>query len=451
MLGKSKTHRVAPTALDAEVAVLGGILVDPESIHEIVDIVGSTDFYKSEHRLLMEVILEMHATSEVIDLLTVLQRIRDKALTDEIGGAAFLSRLVDAMPSAVNIAAYAKIVREKAIVRGVMTVCSEFHEKGYEPAVDVGAYLDQAQAALFRIAERKQSGGLEPISKDIIAVATRIEEACTGARPLTGVPSGFFDLDAKTAGFQRGEFIVIAGRPSMGKTALGLSIGLNVVRDKGLPVAVFSLEMSREALIARLLSMDSELEFSKARAGKLSNDEQILVYQAAARIAPVPFYIDDTPLMTVLDIRARCRRLKREHDLGLVIVDYLTLLHPPTGAAVEGREQEVAEISRGLKTLAKELDVPVLCIAQLNRKVEAREDKRPLMADLRESGAIEQDADLIIFVYLDEKYNKQSTKSGVAELLIRKQRNGSTGDVDLAFHGPSMTFRNLLKEAPAKE
>ena len=358
-----------------------------------------------------------------------------------------MARLVDAMPSAVNIGAYAKLVREKAIIRGVMATCSEFHEKGYEPAVNVAEYLDQVQAALFLISERKQTGGLEPISKDVIAVATEIEQACTGERSLTGVPSGFPDLDAKTAGFQRGEFIIIAGRPGMGKTAFGTTVGLNVVRDSHLPVAMFSLEMSRKALIARLLSMDSELEFSKARAGKLSNDEQILIYQAAARINSVPFYIDDSPILTVLDIRARCRRLKREHDLGLVIVDYLTLLHP-TSAAVEGREQEVADISRGLKTLAKELDVPVLCIAQLNRKVEAREDKRPLMADLRESGAIEQDADLIIFVYLDEKYNKQTTKRGVAELLIRKQRNGSTGDVDLAFHGPSMTFRNLLKVVP---
>jgi replicative DNA helicase len=443
MFGKSKTHRVPPTALDAEVAVLGGVLSDPEALHDIVDMIGAADFYKTEHRLLFETVLEMYHTSQVIDLLTVSQRIRDKALSDKIGGAAFLSRLVDSMPSAVNIGAYAKLVREKAIIRAVMSACSEFHEKGYEPGVDVAAYLDQVQAALFLIAERKQSSGLEPISKDVIAVATRIEEACTGARPLTGVPSGFFDLDAKTAGFQRGDFIVIAGRPSMGKTSLGLSIGLNVVADNGLPVAMFSLEMSREALISRLLCMEAQLEFSKARAGKLTDDEQVLIYQAAARINSLPFFIDDAPVMTVLDVRARCRRLKHEHGLGLVIIDYLTLLHPPDG--VEGREQQVAEISRGLKTLAKELDVPVLCIAQLNRKVEGREDKRPLMADLRESGAIEQDADVIVFVYLDEKYNRNTTKRGVAELLIRKQRNGATGDVDLAFNGPTMTFKNFVK------
>jgi replicative DNA helicase len=440
------TARVMPHALNAEVAVIGGVLSDPEALPEIVDIVEAADFYKPEHRSLLDVILQMYRSSEVIDLVTVLQRVRDKALPEKIG-AAFLSGLVDAMPSAANIAAYAKLVREKATIRSVMSVCSEFHDKGYEPSVDADEYLDRVQSQMFLIAERKNAGGLEPISKDIIAVATGIEESCTGVRPVTGVSSGFYDLDAKTAGFQRGDFVVIAGRPSMGKTSLGLSIGLNA-STKNVPVAMFSLEMSREALIGRLLCMDAELEFSKARAGKFTNDEQILVYQAAARIAALPFYINDAPLMTVLDVRAQCRRLKREHGLGLVIIDYLTLLHPPEG--VEGREQEVAEISRGLKTLAKELDVPVLCIAQLNRKVEGREDKRPLMADLRESGAIEQDADLIVFVYLDEKYNKQTTKRGIAELLIRKHRNGSTGDVDLGFNGPSMLFKNLMRSEAEK-
>jgi replicative DNA helicase len=440
--------RIPPQNLEAEESILGGLLVDPESINKVVDLINTEDFYKDAHGKIYDAMIGLYEKNEPIDIVTVSSSVRDKGILDKIGGVTYLNTLVDLMPSAANITQYAKMVREKALLRNLINVATEIVEKGFDLDVNVDGYIDDAEKMIFQVSERKFRPSFYSVKDIVVDNVKIIERLYEKKQTVTGVPTGFTELDKMTSGFQPSDLIVIAGRPSMGKTALSMNIAQYVatMRDGAVPVGIFSLEMSKEQLVTRLLSSESEVDHSKLRTGTLSSSEWPKLAQAAGKLSEALIFIDDSPSMSVLDLRARARRLKKEHGLGLVVVDYLQLMKG-RAAVTDKREQEIAEISRFLKSLAKELHIPVIAISQLNRMVEQREDKRPRLADLRESGAIEQDADVIIFIYRDEIYNKdKESNKGIAEIVIGKQRNGPTGTVELAFLDKTATFKNLYRE-----
>lgn len=445
-----KKGRVPPQNLDAEQSLLGGILIDPEALNKIVDIVDVDDFYREDHRTIFQVVLDLYERNEPIDLVTVSSLARDRGLVEKIGGIAHLSRLVDGMPTSANITQYAKMVKEKALLRNLMHTATEIVEKGYEVDTNVDTYIDEAEKMIFEISEKKFKASFFPI-KDLVWESMKtIENLFEKKDGITGVATGFSGLDKLTGGLQPSDLIVVAGRPSMGKTALCLNIAQNAALmgdgdGQGVPIGIFSLEMSKEQLVMRLLSSDAEVEFFKIRSGGLREEERTKLGRAAGKLYSAPIYIDDTPALTVLELRARARRLKKEHGLQLLVIDYLQLMRGRSSSA-DRREQEISEISRFLKALAKELNIPVIAISQLNRMVEQREDKRPRLSDLRESGAIEQDADVILFIYRDEVYNKESKSKGLAEIIIGKQRNGPIGDVTLAFLDKYTSFRDPYLE-----
>ena len=441
--------RVPPQNLDAERSLLGGILVDPEALNKIVDVVDVDDFYREDHRTIFQLVMDLYEKNEPIDLLTVSSMARDKGLTEKMGGVANLSRLVDVMPTSANIAHYARMVKEKALLRNLMHVATDIVERGYEVDTNVDTFIDEAERMIFQIAEKKYRPSFFSI-KDLVWESMKtIESLKSRVDGITGVATGFTELDRMTGGLQPADLIVVAGRPSMGKTSFALNIAqYAAVAGDGettLPVGVFSLEMSKEQLAMRLLSSEAEVEFFKIRSGGLKEEERTSLGRAAGKLYGAPLYIDDTPALSILDLRARARRLKKEHGLALLVVDYLQLMRGRT-SNLDRREQEISEISRSLKALAKELNVPVIAISQLNRMVEQREDKRPRLSDLRESGAIEQDADVIIFIYRDVVYNKDSKEPNTAEIIVGKQRNGPVGDVRLAFRDKYTTFANQYIE-----
>ena len=393
--------------------------------------------------------MDLYEKNEPIDLLTVSSMARDKGFTEKMGGVANLSRLVDGMPTSANIAHYARMVKEKALLRNLMHVATDIVERGYEVDTNVDTFIDDAERMIFQIAEKKYRPSFFSI-KDLVWESMKtIESLKSRVDGITGVATGFTDLDRMTGGLQPADLIVVAGRPSMGKTSFALNIAqYAAVAGDGettLPVGVFSLEMSKEQLAMRLLSSEAEVEFFKIRSGGLKEEERTSLGRAAGKLYGAPLYIDDTPALSILDLRARARRLKKEHGLALLVVDYLQLMRGRT-SNLDRREQEISEISRSLKALAKELNVPVIAISQLNRMVEQREDKRPRLSDLRESGAIEQDADVIIFIYRDVVYNKDSKEPNTAEIIVGKQRNGPVGDVRLAFRDKYTTFANQYIE-----
>lgn len=440
--------RIPPQNLEAEESILGGLLIDPESINKVVDLINTEDFYKDAHGKIYDAMIGLYEKNEPIDIVTVSSSARDKGILDKIGGATYLNTLVDLMPSAANITQYAKMVREKALLRNLINVATEIVEKGFDLDVNVDGYIDDAEKMIFQVSERKFRPSFYSVKDIVMDNVKIIERLYEKKQTVTGVPTGFTELDKMTSGFQPSDLIVIAGRPSMGKTALSMNIAQYVatMRDGAVPVGIFSMEMSKEQIVTRLLSSESEVDHSKLRTGTLSSSEWPKLAQAAGKLSEALIFIDDSPSMSVLDLRARARRLKKEHGLGLVVVDYLQLMKG-RAAVTDKREQEIAEISRFLKSLAKELHIPVIAISQLNRMVEQREDKRPRLADLRESGAIEQDADVIIFIYRDEIYNKdKESNKGLAEIVIGKQRNGPTGTVELAFLDKTATFKNLYRE-----
>lgn len=446
---KSSTvvSRVPPQNLDAEESLLGGLLVDSESMNKIVDIISPDDFYREAHTKIYNVMLGLYEQNDAIDIITVSSAARDKGIIDAIGGVTYLNTLVDLMPSAANIAQYARLIREKALLRNLMSVATEIIEKGYDLDVSADTYIDDAEKMIFQIAEKKLKPSFFSVKDIVMDNIKTIERLYEKKESVTGVATGFTELDKLTSGFQRSDLIVAAGRPGMGKTALCMNIAQHVAmsREKIVPVGIFSMEMSKEQLVTRLLSSESEVEHSKLRTGTLASSEWPKLALAAGKLSEAQIFIDDSPSLTVLELRARARRLRKEHGLGLIIVDYLQLMRGRM--ALNSREQEISEISRFLKALAKELDIPVIAISQLNRMLEQREDKRPRLSDLRESGAIEQDADVVLFVYRDEKYNKEKeSNKGIAEIIIGKQRNGPTGTIELAFVDRIATFKNLYRE-----
>ncbi len=444
---QEKRGRIPPQNLEAEQSLLGGILIDPEAVNKVVDVVSPEDFYRDDHKRLFELILDLYDRNDPIDIITVSSLARDKGVIEKIGGNTYLNALVDSMPTSANIVQYAKMVREKSLLRRLMLAATQIVEKGYEVDVDVEDYLDVAEQAIFQIAERKFRPSFYPIKDLVMENVKTIERLCEKKQAVTGVATGYVEIDRMTGGLQPSDLIIVAGRPSMGKTSFCLNIALNVAINNGVstPVGIFSLEMSKEQLVMRFLSSEAEVEFSKLRSGMVRDTEWPKLSKAAGRLYEAPIFIDDAPALSVLDLRARARRLKKEHDLGILVIDYLQLMRGRTGS-LDRREQEISEISRSLKALAKELNIPVVAISQLNRMVEQRDNKRPRLADLRESGAIEQDADVIMFIYRDEVYHKDSKAVGTAEIIIGKQRNGPIGDVVLTFRDKFTKFENNFSE-----
>jgi len=438
-------HRIPPQNLEAEQSILGGILLDNQGINAVLELLSARDFYSDSHRRIFEAILSLSDRSDPIDLITLSSILKDQKQLDKVGGAAYLAGLVDNVPSAANIAYYAKIVKEKAILRGLISTATEILTKTYDAGADVETVLDEAEHAIFEISENKIRPAFFPI-KDIIKDSFRtIEDLYARKELVTGVPTGFDKVDDLTSGLQNADLIIIAGRPSMGKTAFALNIAQYVSAQRSIPVCLFSLEMAKEQIAMRMLASSAKVDSQRIRKGFLGETDWPKLTTAAGSLSEAPLFIDDTAAITVLEMKAKARRLKAEHGLGLVIIDYLQLMR--SGSRKDSREQEISEISRSLKALAKELNVPVIALSQLNRQVEVRTNRRPQMADLRESGAIEQDADVIAFIYRDEVYNKaeDNPEKGIAEVIIAKQRNGPIGMVKLAFLEKYTSFENLAR------
>ncbi len=441
-------HKIPPQNIEAEQSILGGILLDNHAVNSVLEILKVDDFYGEAHRKIFLSIVDLSEKNEPSDLITLSNILRDKKQIDDVGGVAYLASLVDNVPSAANIAYYSKIVKEKSILRRLIGASTEILNKSYNTTADVENVLDDAEHAIFEISENKIKPSFFPL-KDIIKDSFKaIEKLYEKKALITGITTGFEELDRITSGFQKSDLVIIAGRPSMGKTALAINIAQNAAIEMGISVALFSLEMSKEQLAIRMLSSEARVDSQRLRKGFLGETDWPKLTTAAGRLSEASIFIDDTPAISALEMKAKSRRLKAEKGLGLIVLDYLQLMRGRNMSLP--REQEISEISRSLKALAKELDVPVVALSQLNRQVETRTDKRPFMADLRESGAIEQDADVILFIYRDELYNKSedNPEKGLAEIIVGKQRNGPTGKVKLAFLSEYTRFENL---ATAKE
>ncbi|HOI14832.1 MAG TPA: replicative DNA helicase [Geobacteraceae bacterium] len=436
-------RKLPPQNIDAEMSILGGILLENEAVNRVLDILVPDDFYRESHRKIMRAMIELNDHREPCDLITLTTMLKKRGELEEVGGGAYLATLVDFVPTAANIAYYARIVKEKAIARNLIRAATDIVTDGYDEQAEIEELLDKAQKTIFEISENRVKTPyfqLNAILKDTIKYIGDLYEK---KEHTTGVPTGFLDLDDKTAGFQRSDLIIIAGRPSMGKTAFALNIAqyASIYAEPRCPVAIFSLEMSKEQLVTRLLCSESRVDASRLRTGHLLDGEWEKIMRGAEKLFEAELFIDDTPAISILEMRAKARRLKAEHNIGMVVVDYLQLMRG--SGSPESRQQEISEISRSLKALAKELSVPVVALSQLNRGLESRTDKRPMMSDLRESGAIEQDADVIMFVYRDEVYNKDNPDvRGKAEIIIGKQRNGPIGTVNLTFLGEYTRFEN---------
>lgn len=431
--------KVPPQNLEAEKSVLGGMLLDNESAFNVSEGLKSKDFYNKQNQLIFQSILDLIERDEPADLITLTNEMKTNGLLDQIGGVSYLAQLVDAVPTAANIDYYAKIVREKSILREVIHAATQIATTGYSESTDINDFLDEAEKTIFRVSEAQHGSSIAPIKEVVKESFAQIEKNYERKELITGIPTGFKDLDKITSGLQASDLIIIAGRPAMGKTSFCLNIAEHIALEQDETVALFSLEMAREQLATRLICSDARVDSSRVRSGFIDEDEWMRLTDSADRLSNASIYIDDTPQLNIFEMRAKCRRLKMTQGLGLIVVDYLQLM---TGKG-DSREQEISGISRALKGMAKELNVPVIALSQLNRGVEARQDKRPILADLRESGAIEQDADIVGFIYRDEVYHKDTADIGIAEFNIVKHRNGPIGMVKLSFQGKYTKFDNL--------
>ncbi len=445
--------KIPPNSVEAEQSVLGGLLLENEALDRVADLLSGQDFYRHDHRLIFEHISKLIERNKPADIVTVAESLEISAELASIGGIAYLGALAQNTPTAANIRRYAEIVRERAVMRKLVEVGSGIADSAYSPqGRDAQQLLDEAEAKIFQIAEggKRSSEGFVDIKVLLPQVADRIDYLYQRENQgdVTGVPTGYTDLDERTSGFQPGDLIIVAGRPSMGKTAFSLNIAENVALDSKLPVAVFSMEMGATQLATRMIGSVGRLDQHRMRNGKLEDEDWVRLTTALGKLNDAPIFIDEGAGLSSFDVRARARRLHRQcGKLGLIVIDYLQLMSAPSGRQGENRATEISEISRSLKSLAKELDVPVVALSQLNRGLEQRPDKRPVMSDLRESGAIEQDADVILFIYRDEVYNPDSQDKGTAEIIIAKQRNGPIGKVRLTFIGQHTRFENFAGNA----
>lgn len=441
-LPNSPSERVPPHSAEAEQAILGGILLDPEALGSVIEIIEPQDFYHEAHQTIYQQLLNLFDRGDPIDIITLTESLQARQLLERCGGAPYITGLTDLVVTSANIVHYAKIVKEKATLRKLIQVSSDIFSRCFDLDTEMDNFLDDVEKQIFDIAEKKVHPDYYPIRDVVKESFERIERLTQAKEFVTGIPTGFDDLDRLTAGFQPSDLIIVAGRPGMGKTALALNVAQHCASEHGVGVGIFSLEMSKNQLVTRMLCSEALVDSQRLRRGYIELPEMQRLIQAAGKLAESPILIDESAT-TVLEIRATARRMMVENGIGLIIVDYLQLMRGRAGA--ERREQEISEISRSLKILAKELNVPIIAISQLNRRVEDRRDRRPELADLRESGAIEQDADLILFIYRDEVYNRDEANPnrGIAEIIVGKQRNGPTGIVKLAFQSQYTTFRNL--------
>lgn len=434
--------RIPPNDQEAEQAVLGAMLTDKDAVITAIEILKADDFYRKDHGEIFDCMMELYGQGTPIDLVTVKGILESRKMLDNIGGIEYLASLAGMDFTTANVEAYAKMVEGKSILRKLIQVSNEIIKNGFDCKDSVDTILDDAEHKIFNILQKKNVKSSVHIKEVLIDAFARLEELYNSKENVTGVPTGFIELDKKTAGLQKSNLILIAARPAMGKTALALNIATNAAVRYKVPVAIFSLEMSKEELTNRILCSEAMVDSTKVRNGTIEDDDWIKLANALGPISEAPIFIDDTPNISTMELRAKCRKLKIEHDIGLVVIDYLQLMKATT---TESRQQEISEISRSLKILAKELNIPVIALAQLSRAPDMRTDHKPVLSDLRESGSIEQDADIVAFIYRDDYYNEDSEKKNISEIIIAKQRSGSTGSVDLGWIGDYTKFVNLDK------
>lgn len=433
--------RVPPHNIEAEQAVLGAMLLDKEAIAAVGEILSGDEFYKESHKILFETIIEIFNRDEPVDIVTLVDVLKSRNHLEVVGGVSYISSLAASVPTTTNVKYYAKIVEEKSILRRLIFASNGIIEKCYTDQENVEDVLGAAEKSIFDISQKKGHQDFEHLSSIITRSFDEFERLYKNKGQITGIPTGFTELDRKTSGLQKSDFILVAARPSMGKTAFALNIALNAALRAGKSVAIFSLEMSKEQLAYRMLCSEANVDMLKLRTGDLDEDDWIRLARAAGPMANAKIFIDDTPGISIVEMRSKCRRLKIEKGLDLILIDYLQLM--AGSGKSDNRQQEVSEISRSLKALAKEMEAPVISLSQLSRAPEVRADHRPILSDLRESGSIEQDADIVMFLYRDEYYNKETDKKGIAEVIIAKQRNGPTGTTELAWLGQYTKFGNL--------
>ena len=434
--------KVPPHDEDAEQAVLGSMLTDNDAVMAAVEVLKEDAFYREDNKIIYQAILNLYSKSEPIDIITLKDELESMGKFEQVGGFEYLASLPDKVPTTANVQKYIKIVEEKSVLRNLIKTANEIIELGYNPTEDVEDIMDGAEKKIFDIMQSKNTKSYTPIKDVLVESFTNLEKLYNQKQHVTGVPTQFYDLDDKTAGLHGSELILVAARPAMGKTAFALNIATNAALRANVPVAIFSLEMSKDQLVNRMLCSEAMVDSNKVRTGKLDEEDWTKLAEAIGPLSEAGVYIDDTPGISVMEIRTKCRKLKMEKNIGLVVIDYLQLISG-SNKRNGSREQEISEISRSLKVLAKELNVPVIALSQLSRAVEQRDDHRPMLSDLRESGAIEHDADIVMFLYRDDYYNKESAEKDIAEVIIAKQRGGSTGTVKLYWMGNYTKFVNI--------
>lgn len=434
--------RTQPQNIEAEQAVLGAIFLRPDTITLASERLMPEDFYRAAHQRIFDAMLALSEKNEPIDLVTVTAELKDRRLLEDVGGVSYLSELADSSPTAANIEYYSRIVDEKSLLRRLIRTATDIVTDGYSREDDVDAIMDEAEKSILEVSQRRNTGAFIAIKDVLVQTYDNIEMLQNRKGEVTGIPSGFLELDRMTAGFQRNDFIIVAARPSVGKTAFALNIAQSIATKTEENVAIFSLEMGAQQLVMRMLCAEGNIDAQRLRTGRLTEEDWQKLTMAMGSLSSAGIYIDDTPGIRVSEIRSKCRRLKQDKGLGVILIDYLQLIQG-SGRSGENRQQEVSEISRTLKALARELEVPVIALSQLSRGVESRQDKRPIMSDIRESGSIEQDADIVAFLYRDDYYNRESEDQNMIEIIIAKQRNGPVGTVELAFIKEYNKFVNL--------
>ena len=438
--------RVLPHSIEAEQAVIGAMLMDKEAILTSSEIVSGADFYQSAYGVIFEAIVEIYNEGKPVDLITLQSRLKEKDVPAEISSLEFVRDLVAAVPTSANVKYYAEIVAEKAMLRRLIKLNEEIENMCYLGKEPMEVVLETTEKKVFELVQKRNTGDFVPIKQVVLNALDKIELASKNAGSVTGIPTGFLDLDYKTAGLQNSDLILVAARPSMGKTAFVLNIAQHVAFKVNKSVAIFSLEMSKEQLVNRLFALEAQVDAQSLRTGNLKDSDWEKLIESAGTIGKSKLMIDDTPGISISELRSKCRKMKLEHGLDLIIIDYLQLMTGRVGGRSESRQQEISEISRSLKAVARELNVPVIALSQLSRAVEQRPDHRPMMSDLRESGAIEQDADVVMFIYREDYYNKDTELKNVAEIIIAKQRNGAIGTINLTWLPQYTKFANYLKE-----
>ncbi|MCI9063245.1 MAG: replicative DNA helicase [Clostridia bacterium] len=437
--------KIPPHDIEAEQAVLGSMLTDKDAVMAATEKLKPDSFYREDNKAIFEAMLNLYSRSEPIDLVTVNDELTSMGMFEKVGGMDYLAMLPSKVPTTANVDKYIKIVEEKYVLRSLIKTANEIIELGYNPTEDLEYIMNNAEKKIFDIIQNKGQKGYVDIKDVLIESFTKLEELYNQKQQITGVPTGFTELDYKTAGLHGSDLILVAARPAMGKTAFALNIAANAATKAKVPVAIFNLEMSKDQLVNRILCMEAMVDSNKVRTGKLEEEDWVKLANVVGPLSDSNIYIDDTPGISIMDIRTRCRKLKMEKDIGLIIIDYIQLIQGSGSRRNGSREQEIAEISRSLKILAKELNVPIIALSQLSRAVEQRPDHRPMLSDLRESGSIEQDADIVMFLYRDDYYNQDSEEKGITEVIISKHRGGSTGTVKLVWMGEYTKFANLAK------